>query len=512
MDRRVSSNGTCGPRQSAGRYARVALIAAWIVVLVTANLVAQSASSAPKSADSELASAQTAFAGGDYAGALDLLRQVRSDYPSSPLVADAWALSVQCSFAVKDDYRARFFLQKLIDTAPTTSISFSTTILVARHYYDTRAWLLSLEYYQQAIDLFKEGTSGSRKDLDLALLRATELALYQTRDAATARSFFKRILSPNLPPTEKALYEQMRVRLLWSSLTGALYGLKDENISCLRIDGDDLWVGTWNGGVARYSVSSATSSAFPGPAFSRSVEISDRRVWVATSDGLSWYGKGTGSWSNDTDFQATKVQVVRELAGSLWAGTLGNGLFHLGDSGWEPLNNGGLPGKFITCLAEDDARGRLLIGTMNLGLVVMDLTTGTMSALSDIDSSFDAENITSLLVSRDGRVWIGTYGQGLYVWGPESGTLTHFTKDSGQIGDDWILSSCETDRALYFGSFGGGVSAFLKNEGVWRHIGISDGLASLDIPAIAWRAPYVFFGTLGAGVGVYDEAADGANP
>ena len=40
--------------------------------------------------------------------------------------------------------------------------------------------------------------------------------------------------------------------------------------------------------------------------------------------------------------------------------------------------------------------------------------------------------------------------------------------------------------------------------------GIADGLASRDVTAIAAREPYVFFGTLGAGVSVYDEAADGA--
>jgi hypothetical protein len=32
------------------------------------------------------------------------------------------------------------------------------------------------------------------------------------------------------------------------------------------------------------------------------------------------------------------------------------------------------------------------------------------------------------------------------------------------------------------------------------------------VPAIAWRPPSVFFGTLGGGVSVYNEAADGANP
>ncbi len=78
--------------------------------------------------------------------------------------------------------------------------------------------------------------------------------------------------------------------------------------------------------------------------------------------------------------------------------------------------------------------------------------------------------------------------------------------------DDWILSSCETDRALYFGSFGGGVSVRSKADGSWRRIGIHDGLSSLDVPAIAWRPPSLFFGTLGGGVSVYDEAADGAHP
>ena len=62
------------------------------------------------------------------------------------------------------------------------------------------------------------------------------------------------------------------------------------------------------------------------------------------------------------------------------------------------------------------------------------------------------------------------------------------------------------------GSFGGGVSVYLKSSGVWQRIGIADGLASIDVPAIAWRAPFVFFGTLGAGVSVYEEGADVEQP
>ena len=116
-------------------------------------------------------------------------------------------------------------------------------------------------------------------------------------------------------------------------------------------------------------------------------------------------------------------------------------------------------------------------------------------------------------------MWIATYGDGLYLWLPDAGTIRHFSKSTGELGDDWVLAVCETDNAVYFGSFGGGVSVFRKAASLkaapagessrWRRIGIPDGLGSLDVSAIACRAPYVFFGTLGAGVSVYDEEADG---
>jgi hypothetical protein len=180
----------------------------------------------------------------------------------------------------------------------------------------------------------------------------------------------------------------------------------------------------------------------------------------------------------------------------------------LGGSGWEQVSDGDLPGRFITCMALDGGGSRLLIGTMNLGLVVLDLVTGSMQTLSEIIPDFASENITSVLADSAGRVWIGTYGDGLTLWVADKGTLRRFSRASGEIGDDWILASCETDRGVYFGSFGGGVSVFVKGSERWKRFGISDGLASADVVAIAWRAPYLFFGTLGGGVSMYDEAED----
>jgi ligand-binding sensor domain-containing protein len=421
-------------------------------------------------------------------------------------------LSVQYSLAAGDAYKASYFLQLLQEAGPGSAAAFEAGLSVAGWYYDRRSWRAALEYFRRAIDGFRDGAGVLRKALDLALLRSAELSLYFAEDSASARLYFRKIVPSNLPVSESPLYREMSVRLLWSVISPSGLGLEDANISTLTVDGDDLWVGTWNGGVSRYSVSSSHADPFPLPAFSRSIEIADRRVWIGTAEGLAWYGKSSGRWGAEGAFQSPaprKVQVVRQAAGSLYVGTLGDGLFRRGNTGWDQVSDGDLPGRFITCIAADQGSPRLYIGTMNLGLVIYDPQTGAMSTLAETVPAFTSENIGTILPDSEGRVWIGTYGDGLSVWSPGKGTLRHFTKATQEISDDWVLASCETDHALYFGSFGGGVSVYLKETDSWKRLGIRDGLASLDVAAIAWRRPYVFFGTLGAGVSVYDEESDG---
>ena len=178
----------------------------------------------------------------------------------------------------------------------------------------------------------------------------------------------------------------MRVRLSWSSLSAGLLGLSDGNISSLHIDGDDLWVGTWSGGTARYSVSARRSDAFAAPTYPRSIEVAEHRVWVGGADGLSWFGKASGSWGAEDDFQAPsvrRVQALKLVGETLFAGTLGDGLFRRDADGWKEVSDGDLPGPFVTTLEAAVDGKELYIGTMSFGLIVMDLTTGSMKSLGE---------------------------------------------------------------------------------------------------------------------------------
>lgn len=459
-----------------------------------------------------LAQSRQSFVAGDVDAALAGLRTLRGRYSESPLALESLVLGVEITLSIGDDYLARSYQHRLQAEAPSSAEAFRAAFLIAEREYARRSYGAALEYYVQAV----ESAEGSQveiagavpgRDYDHALLRAAEISLYHEKDPRSARSFFRRIAPRGLERNDRLLYSTMRVRLVWDSISAAELGLVDSNVSALRADGDDLWVGTWNGGVARWSVSSGQSAAFPSPAFARSIEVTDRRVWVAAADGLAWYGKATARWGF-TD--AWKGLAVADVAGELYAGTLGDGLLRLAGDEWQRVSDGELPGKFVTCIAAGPDGASLLVGTMTLGLIVIDRATGSMRGLDQIVPSFTARNVTSVLADAEGRVWIGTYGEGLFLWVPGQATVRRFSRETGEIGDDWVLAMCETPLALYFGTFGAGVSALDKSRGSWRRFGIADGLASQDVTAIAAREPYVFFGTLGAGVSVYDEAADGA--
>ncbi len=368
------------------------LTAALFIGFVTVGTASAQAAS-PDPAAAMLDAARQAGARGAASEGLEDLRSLRSRYPDSPLIAASYSLGVDLALSSGDLYLARFYMDRLLGMAPTGADTFRRAQAIASYYYQRKSYAEALPYYRQAVFAL-EGAGGGVTAADAATvrLRAAELDAYHQGDELEARRFFSAISRADLAPGDQPLYRELRVRLLWSQIKASDLGLADSNVSSLRVDGDDLWVGTWNGGAARYSVSAGRGDPFPSPAFVRSIEVSQGRVWIGTAEGLSWYGKATGRWGQDADFQSPNtrnVQVLRASSNALYAGTLGDGLYRLGDDGWQAVGDDELPGRFVTTLATEPSSGRLLIGTMNLGLILMDPTNGAMQALSEVNPDFD---------------------------------------------------------------------------------------------------------------------------
>jgi ligand-binding sensor domain-containing protein len=478
-----------------------------LIASVVAFLAAVSSFADGRTAAEVLAEARTALVEGDHLAAHAALRSLRSSFPADPLVADSYALETAVALSEGDPLRARAFVARLEALFPRTHASYDATLLVADWYHDRSQREVALAYYLEAIAAHDAGPD--RTGLDRALLRAAAAESWLESDERLAREHFRAVQPAGLEGPDTELYRALRVRLAWERLGAERLGLTDANISSLAVDGDDLWVGTWNGGAARWSLSAEVSTLFPNPAYPRAFEPTARRVWVATFEGLASYARASARWSLVAELQEpspAKVQALEAMGDDLYAGTLGDGLLRLRDGVWERVSSGGYPGRFVNCLAADG--GRLLVGTMDLGLLVLDTVTGRFTSLAALHPAFTARNVTTVLPDR-GRVWIGTYGEGLWLW--EGDDILRFGRDTGEIGDDWVLASCRVADGVWFGTFGAGAS-FVGDDGRWRRLGVADGLPSLDVSAIAWRPPFLFLGTLGAGVCAYWEGADAPQP
>ena len=206
-----------------------------------------------------------------------------------------------------------------------------------------------------------------------------------------------------------------------------------------------LWAGTWGGGLNRYDPVTGTFNRFlhdpNDPAsLSNSVVTSitqdqSGRLWVGTLGGLDLFYPSTGKFIHfhpDTEDPATlSSNVISAIYpasdGTLWVGTgafgtAGSGLNHFDPSSDEstriPASGACLLSPNVSSLAMDQ-NGVLWVGHGGSGLPgdgVDEYDPATGKCLHFVvraGSQSNNNNVTSLLVDRDNRLWVSLWGGGL---------------------------------------------------------------------------------------------------
>lgn len=233
--------------------------------------------------------------------------------------------------------------------------------------------------------------------------------------------------------------------------------------------------------------------------------------------------------------QAFITTILETSSGLLIVGTLESGLFVLGPDGLvEHINRtNGLPHDWVRCVAEDH-ENNLWVGTSG-GLCVLRAAKVTMHNPPD---AWQGREVLSVTHGRNGCLWIGTEGAGLYQL--HNGNWTNFGTSSG-LNNKFIWSVMEdTTGKLWVGTWGEGllvregnkfvrapgfdpfrvqVTALLegRDREIWAGTGAGllryqdgqvtsfgreQGVSTLDIRCIA-QAPdgTIWFGTTGGGLG-----------
>ena len=192
----------------------------------------------------------------------------------------------------------------------------------------------------------------------------------------------------------------------------------------------------------------------------------DGRLWIGTS------GRGLICFQ-DNRFQPVILHedrgpydvrsICEDREGNLWLGTSGGGLVQLRLQSVFVLREGqGLPEGVPTALGQD-AGGRVYVGLERGG--VWKGESGRFDPVGGAEDLQFQDFVSSVCAGRDGTIWAGTPGNGLY--GIRNGMQLHLTTADG-LADNMISDTCvDGDGTVWVGT-GSGILQRITNTGVAR--------------------------------------------
>ncbi|HKX30054.1 MAG TPA: two-component regulator propeller domain-containing protein [Blastocatellia bacterium] len=290
-------------------------------------------------------------------------------------------------------------------------------------------------------------------------------------------------------------FDGVRFTTFDSSNTGAI---KRNTISRLFADREgNLWIDTLSGGVVRYRngqfMPVTVEEGLPRGVVTAWCEDREGRFWIASLPG------GLMQWRGDRfvqmHAQVYSERIVRspvlamtfDRQGALWLGTREAGLWRLRDGQLTAFTmNDGLPDYKVNSLYSD-RNDDLWICSDN-GLAKWSRGKITREG---IPPGLHRGRVLALQGDRDGNLWAGVSGEGLYRL--SDGKVAAFTEKQGLTGNTvtWLFEA--SDGSLWAGTTAG-LNRF--GDGLFTTFTAAEGLPTNDVGSIfidtdggLWIAP-----------------------
>jgi signal transduction histidine kinase/ligand-binding sensor domain-containing protein/DNA-binding response OmpR family regulator len=207
---------------------------------------------------------------------------------------------------------------------------------------------------------------------------------------------------------------------------------------------------------------------------------SNGQLWVGTEEGLNIIDPKSGNITQIAPDTRKKYSLNRKSIRSIhidnegiyWIGTFQGGinkydknlnLFQSRQS--NAFDPHGLPSPVVTSFA-DAKNNEVFIGTDGGGLSLFNRKTGSFSHIKLpclSKGASDSLTILALEMDRKGRLWIGTFANGLFSLDPSTGNCESFTigTSPGSINSNDIFCIKEDSKGnIWIGTNGGGVNVY----------------------------------------------------
>ena len=235
------------------------------------------------------------------------------------------------------------------------------------------------------------------------------------------------------------------------------------------------------------------------------------RIWVGKDyDGIDVLEKETGKVTSlvahDDNGRSLPHNTIYDLYadrdGVMWVGTYKKGVSYYSESIF----------KFnmyewgdITCIEQAD-ENRLWLGTNDHGILLWNRSTGKAEPFWRDAEGQLPNPVVSMLKSKDGKLWVGTFNGGLYCM---DGSRVRFYKEG--VGDAlasnnvWALVEDDKGR-IWIASLGGGLQCLEPVSGTFEtYTSSNSALLENNVTSLCWvDNNTLFFGTANQGVGMMD--------
>lgn len=305
-----------------------------------------------------------------------------------------------------------------------------------------------------------------------------------------------------------------------------------------------IWIGTYGQGLClfdtargfiRYQTDELNPQSLHGSWITCLYEDKAGMMWVGHDNGISkfnlrgpkfrLYRNITG---NPNSIPKSNINIVYEdRDGLIWFGMWGGGLTSFNPLSGQfthyknnPASKATLSDNRVWGICEDE-QDQLWIATSS-GLDILDKKTGRFIQYNALlqkrpDLQMSHHNLSYIMSDRKGRKWIGTWGEGFYLYDPTNNILKHFTHHPDQPNSpagNRIRHIFEDSQGLIWisTSEGGLDRLVMADDGRWlfSHYQYKDGTEG----SLGSNSPMVVFednrnrlwvGTDGSGLNLFDR-------
>ncbi|MDR1718174.1 MAG: response regulator [Prevotella sp.] len=227
------------------------------------------------------------------------------------------------------------------------------------------------------------------------------------------------------------LVDPQKIKFQNIKMTGVPYKLLSTNVRCLFQDSfDNIWVGHYHKGIDFISKFSSVFDVLPytteKPDDAPEKQIWDifidknDRLWIGSENEISVFQNNVLKKTIDIRAYLPKDKsnvyinkINSDKTGDIWLGTNNDGVLKLNPNNYRietiQLNE---TGEYVRDFLED-ANGKILIATEN-GLY--SYLRNSVHKENLINDQLNDKTIYSLIYDKQGKLWVGTFGKGIFIF------------------------------------------------------------------------------------------------